>query len=347
VSVAAVAVHEGRDAPARAGAMRGLGEGMRGDGVGHADGHEPVLVEEVLEALSPVVGGFYVDATFGRGGHAARLLQAVGPAGGVLALDRDPAAIAAGRDRFADEPRLELVQSDFGRLAEVVASHARGRPVQGVLLDLGVSSPQLDDPARGFSFSKDGPLDMRMDPSSGESAAQLVARADERELQAVIATLGEERHARRIARAIVAARAVAPITRTLQLAEVVRRAVRGHDGKHPATRSFQALRMQVNDELGQLQAALRGAFEVLAPGGRLAVISFQSLEDRIVKRFIRDRSTVDPVFAGLPVIPASAQPVMREVGRKRRASEAETARNPRARSAVLRCAERLAAGAAA
>ena len=336
--------YEGRGARARAGAPRGRGEGTRGDGVEHADGHEPVLVEEVLEALSPMAGGFYVDATFGRGGHAARLLQAVGPAGGVLALDRDPAAIAAGRARFADDPRLELVQSDFGRLAEVVAAYARGRPVQGVLLDLGVSSPQLDDPARGFSFSKDGPLDMRMDPTRGESAAQLVARADERELQTVIATLGEERHARRIARAIVVARATAPITRTTELADLVRRAVRGHDGKHPATRSFQALRMQVNDELGQLHAALRGAFAVLAPGGRLAVISFHSLEDRIVKRFIRERSTVDPVFAGLPLIPASAQPVMREVGRKRRASEAETARNPRSRSAVLRCAEKLAAG---
>ena len=342
--MSAVAGHEGRGAQARAGAPRGRGEGTRGDGVEHADGHEPVLVEEVLEALSPMAGGFYVDATFGRGGHAARLLQAVGPAGGVLALDRDPAAIAAGRARFADDPRLELVQSDFGRVAEVVVAHAHGRPVQGVLLDLGVSSPQLDDPARGFSFSKDGPLDMRMDPTRGESAAQLVARADERELQTVIATLGEERHARRIARAIVAARATAPITRTTELADLVRRAVRGHDGKHPATRTFQALRMQVNDELGQLHAALRGAFASLAPGGRLAVISFHSLEDRIVKRFIRERSTVDPVFAGLPLIPASAQPVMREVGRKRRASEAETARNPRSRSAVLRCAEKLAAG---
>jgi 16S rRNA (cytosine1402-N4)-methyltransferase len=347
VSGAAVAEYEGRGAWAEAGAPRGRGEGMRGDDVGHADGHEPVLVEEVLEALSPVAGGFYVDGTFGRGGHAARLLQAVGPAGGVLALDRDPAAIAAGCARFADDPRLELVQSEFGRLAEVVASHARGRPVQGVLLDLGVSSPQLDDPERGFSFSKDGPLDMRMDPTRGESAAQLVARADERELQRVIAELGEERHARRIARAIVAARALAPITRTSQLAEIVRRAVRGHDGKHPATRTFQALRMQVNDELGQLQTALRAAFAVLAPGGRLAVISFHSLEDRLVKRFIRERTTVDPVFAGLPVIPASAQPVMREVGRKRRASDTETARNPRARSAVLRCAEKLPAGAAA
>ena len=314
---------------------------MWGGVVGHADGHEPVLVDEVLEALAPVAGGLYVDGTFGRGGHARRLLEAVGPDGAVLALDRDPEAIAAGRAAFAGEPRITLVQADFARLGEVVAAHAHGRPVRGVLLDLGVSSPQLDDPARGFSFSKDGPLDMRMDPSRGRSAADVVAQADQRELQQVIAELGEERFARRIAQAIVAARAAAPITRTLQLAEIVRRAVRTRDGKHPATRTFQALRMHVNDELGQLRAALEAAYGVLAPGGRLAVISFHSLEDRMVKRFIRERTQVDPAFAGLPVVPPAALPTMREVGRKRRACEAETARNPRARSAVLRCAERL------
>ena len=314
---------------------------MRGDGVEHADGHEPVLVDEVLEALAPAAGGLYVDGTFGRGGHARRLLEAVGPDGAVLALDRDPDAIAAGRAAFAGEPRLELVRSDFARLGAVVAAHARGRPVRGVLLDLGVSSPQLDDPARGFSFSKDGPLDMRMDPAHGGSAADFVAHADQRELQQVIAELGEERFARRIAQAIVTARAVMPITRTSQLAEIVRRAVRTRDGKHPATRTFQALRMHVNDELGQLRAALEAAYAVLAPGGRLAVISFHSLEDRIVKHFIRAHTQVDPAFAGLPVVPPAALPTMREVGRKRRATEAEIARNPRARSAVLRCAERL------
>jgi 16S rRNA (cytosine1402-N4)-methyltransferase len=346
VSVAAVAKDEGRACRPLVCTSRVLGEAMRGVGVEQADGHEPVLVEEALVALSPLTGGFYVDATFGRGGHAARLLQAVGPVGAVLALDRDPDAITAGRLRFAADPRLELVHADFGRLAEIVASHAHGRPLQGVLLDLGVSSPQLDDPQRGFSFTKDGPLDMRMDPTRGVSAAQFVAYTEERELQRVIAEFGEERHARRIARALVEARDIAPITRTLQLAEIVRRAVRGHDGKHPATRTFQALRIAVNDELGQLRAALIGAFDSLAPGGRMAVISFHSLEDRIVKHFIRERSSVDPVFAGLPVIPASAQPRMREVGRKRRATEAEIARNPRARSAVLRCAERIAAGGA-
>ena len=346
MSVAAVAKDEGRACRPTVCASRVLGEAMRGVGVEQAEGHEPVLVEEALEALSPLTGGFYVDATFGRGGHAARLLQAVGPVGAVLALDRDPDAIVAGRLRFAADPRLELVHADFGRLAEIVAAHAHGRPLQGVLLDLGVSSPQLDEPRRGFSFTKDGPLDMRMDPTRGMSAEQFVACTDERELQRGIAEFGEERHARRIARAIVEARDIAPITRTLQLAEIVRRAVRGHDGKHPATRTFQALRIAVNDELGQLRAALLGAFDSLAPGGRMAVISFHSLEDRIVKHFIRERSSVDPVFAGFPVIPASAQPLMREVGRKRRATEAEIARNPRARSAVLRCAERIAAGGA-
>ncbi len=305
------------------------------------DEHIPVLVDEVLEVLAPSAGGFYVDGTFGRGGHTARLLQAVGAAGSVLALDRDPQAIAAGHQRFQGESSLELVHDDFAQLARVVAEHGRGRSVQGVLLDLGVSSPQIDDPSRGFSFSKDGPLDMRMDPTRGESAADFLARADERELFQVIAEYGEERHARRIARAIVTARAEAPLRRTGELADLVQRVVRTHDGKHPATRTFQALRMQVNDELGQLQRGLEAAFDVLAPGGRMAVISFHSLEDRRVKHFIRERSTIDPVYAGLPQIPDSAQPRMREVGRKRRASEAEIARNPRSRSAVLRCGERL------
>lgn len=306
------------------------------------DEHVPVLVEEVLEGLAPRAGGLYVDGTFGRGGHTARMLDALGPNGAVLALDRDPAAIEAGHRRFGDESRLTLVHAEFAELARVVAAQARGREVLGVLLDLGVSSPQLDQPERGFSFAKDGPLDMRMDPLHGESAAAWLARVDERELARVIYELGEERFSRRIAATIVAARAEAPIERTSQLAAIVQRAVRTRDGKHPATRTFQAIRMFINDELGQLRTALEAAYAVLAPGGRLAVISFHSLEDRMVKQFIRSKSTVDPVFAGLPVIPPAARPVMREVGRKRRATEAEIARNPRSRSAVLRVAEKLA-----
>lgn len=305
------------------------------------DEHVPVLVEEVLEGLAPRAGGLYVDGTFGRGGHTARLLEAIGPEGAVLALDRDPAAIDAGRRRFVDESRLTLVQADFAELSRVVEAHAQGRSVDGVLLDLGVSSPQLDQKERGFSFAKDGPLDMRMDPTHGESAAAWLARVDERELARVIYELGEERFSRRIAATIVAARAEAPIERTAQLAAIVQRAVRTRDGKHPATRTFQAIRMFINDELGQLRKALDAAFAVLSPGGRLAVISFHSLEDRIVKQFIRAKSSVDPIFAGLPVIPESARPVMREIGRKRRATDAEIARNPRSRSAVLRCAEKI------
>ena len=306
------------------------------------DEHVPVLVEEVLEGLALRADGLYVDGTFGRGGHTARMLDALGPNGAVLALDRDPAAIEAGHRRFGDESRLTLVHAEFAELARVVAAQARGREVLGVLLDLGVSSPQLDQPERGFSFAKDGPLDMRMDPLHGESAAAWLARVDERELARVIYELGEERFSRRIAATIVAARAEAPIERTSQLAAIVQRAVRTRDGKHPATRAFQAIRMFINDELGQLRTALEAAYAVLAPGGRLAVISFHSLEDRMVKQFIRSKSTVDPVFAGLPVIPPAARPVMREVGRKRRATEAEIARNPRSRSAVLRVAEKLA-----
>lgn len=305
------------------------------------DEHVPVLVEEVLEGLAPRAGGFYVDGTFGRGGHTARILEVIGADGVVLALDRDPAAIEAGKKRFVGESRLTLVQAEFAELARVVGEHARGRQVMGVLLDLGVSSPQLDQPERGFSFAKDGPLDMRMDPRHGESAADWLSHVDERELARVIYELGEERFSRRIAATIVAARAEAPIERTAQLAAIVQRAVRTRDGKHPATRTFQAIRMFINDELGQLRTALEAAFNVLAPGGRLAVISFHSLEDRMVKQFIRAKSTVDPVFAGLPVIPPSARPVMREIDRKRRAGEAELERNPRSRSAVLRVAEKL------
>lgn len=214
--------------------------------------------------------------------------------------------------------------------------------VSGVLLDLGVSSPQLDDPGRGFSFANEGPLDMRMDPTRGEPAAEWVARAPLEEIREVVRERGEERFAGAVASAIVAERSREPIRTTRQLAEIVARAVRTREpGKHPATRTFQAIRLHVNRELEELEATLPQAEALLAPGGRLAVISFHSLEDRIVKRFIRAHTEVDPVFAGLPVVPPAALPTMREVGRKRRASEAEVLRNPRARSAVLRCAERL------
>jgi 16S rRNA (cytosine1402-N4)-methyltransferase len=307
------------------------------------DEHVAVLLEEALAALAPSVGGFYVDATFGRGGHTARLLQTVGREGGVLALDRDPQAIEAGRARFADEMRLEIVHAAFADLRQVVRERARGREVRGVLFDLGVSSPQLDQAERGFSFAKDGPLDMRMDPTRGESAAGFLARASVEEIRVVIASLGEEKFSRRVAQAIDAYRRGTPITRTAQLAAIIQRAVPTREpGKHPATRTFQALRLRVNDELGQLERGLDAAFDVLALGGRMVAISFHSLEDRAVKQFMRRKASVDPAYAGLPLIPEAARPAMELVGRKQRASAAEVAANPRARSAVLRAAEKIA-----
>ncbi len=306
------------------------------------DAHVPVLSGEAFEALAVQADGLYIDATFGRGGHTALILGALGPEGRVLAFDRDPAAIAAGHRRFPDEVRLALVGAPFADIAARVPQLSKGRAVRGILFDLGVSSPQLDDPARGFSFRADGPLDMRMDPSSGEPVSAWLARASEPEIREVIATLGEERFARRISAGIVAARSGKPITRTLELAELVARAVRTREpGKNPATRTFQALRMHVNDELGQLRRALAGALELLAVGGRLAVISFHSLEDRIVKQFIQQHSSVDPVYAGLPMIPDSVQPRLRRVGGKIRAGDEELANNPRARSSVLRVAQKV------
>jgi 16S rRNA (cytosine1402-N4)-methyltransferase len=307
--------------------------------------HEPVLVEEAVEALAiaaqPGSPCLYVDATFGRGGHAARILERLGPQDRLLAIDRDPAAIAAARTRFGAEPRLLVAGAAFGALASLVQAHGEGRRCAGILFDLGVSSPQLDDPSRGFSFQIDGPLDMRMDPARGESAAAWLARAPVDEIRDVIRELGEERHAGRIARAIVESRSSEPITRTAQLAAIIARAARGRDaGKHPATRSFQAIRMHVNDELGELARGLDAALAVLAPGGRLAVISFHSLEDRMVKQFMRRQAQPDPAWAHLPVAPAF-EPALRLVGKKQRATAAEVARNARARSAILRVAERL------
>jgi 16S rRNA (cytosine1402-N4)-methyltransferase len=309
--------------------------------------HEPVLVEEAVDALAIAAPGhgarLYVDATFGRGGHAARILERLGAQDRLLAIDRDPEAVATARARFGAEPRLLVAGAAFGSLASLVQAHGQGRACAGILFDLGVSSPQLDDAQRGFSFQADGPLDMRMDPSRGQSAAAWLARAAVDEIRDVIRELGEERHAGRIARAIVDARGREPIGRTGQLADVIRRAVRGRDGgKHPATRSFQAIRMHVNDELGELSRGLDAALDVLAPGGRLAVISFHSLEDRMVKQFMRQQAQPDPAWARLPV-PPPFDPALRLVGKKVRAADEEVTRNPRARSAILRVAERLAA----
>lgn len=306
--------------------------------------HTPVLLDEVLAALDVRQNGCYLDATFGRGGHTAAILERVGKEGRVIAIDRDPEAIRAGRERFGSDPRLTLVSSPFSQLLSIVNDLGLAGRLAGVLLDLGVSSPQLDDAARGFSFTQDGPLDMRMNNAAGMTATDWLARAPETEIARVIRDYGEERFAKRIARAIVARRHEAPITRTLELAEVVAAAVRTREpGKHPATRTFQAIRIHVNRELEEIQAALDGTLPALEPGGRLAVISFHSLEDALVKRFIQRHSQEDPIYAGLPEVPAHARPKLRRIGKAIHSSDAEIERNPRARSAIMRVAERLAA----
>lgn len=306
--------------------------------------HKPVLLDEVLAGLAVKADGRYVDATFGRGGHSAAVLEQLGPSGRLCAIDRDPDAIAAGRDRFGGEPRLTLVRGSFGGLEERVRAAGLAGGLQGVLLDLGVSSPQLDEARRGFSFMQDGPLDMRMDNQSGTSAAQWLARAAEREIADVLFKLGEEKFSRRIARAIVAARGVTPLETTRQLADLVAGAVPTREpGKHPATRTFQAIRIHVNRELEEVEAALPQAVRLLAPGGRLCVISFHSLEDRLVKRFMRREAQGDPLYAELPDVPPHARPRLRLVGGAVMPSEAEISVNPRSRSAVLRVAERVAA----
>jgi 16S rRNA (cytosine1402-N4)-methyltransferase len=311
------------------------------------DAHVPVLLEEAVAALAVKPEGIYVDATFGRGGHARRILAALGPSGRLVALDRDPATEAAA-GAIAD-PRFTFRRAWFSALPDVLADLAIAR-VDGVLFDLGISSPQIDDPERGFSFRADGPLDMRMDPTRGETAAALLARADVRELTEVIRDHGEERFAQSIARAIVAARAVAPVVRTRQLAALVAQAVRtrprGDWGQDPATRTFQALRIFVNREREELALTLPRAVPLLQPGGRLAVISFHSLEDRIVKRFFASASQPfggDPRLARLPIATALLPGApLALVGRAIRPAPQEVAANPRARSATLRVAVRTA-----
>ena len=303
--------------------------------------HRPVLVSEVLAALAVRPDGCYVDATFGRGGHAAAILERLGPTGSLLALDRDPAAAEWARAEFCNEPRFQFVQSRFSELASIVTERRLCGRVDGVLLDLGVSSPQFDDPERGFSFSRNGALDMRMDPTSGSSATDWLNRIGEMELERILAEFGEERFHRRIARAIVAARRRAPITTTARLAEIVSLAIPTRQpGKHPATRVFQAVRIAVNDELNELRAVLPQTTQILAPGGRLAVIAFHSLEDRMVKRFMRERARGQELPLDLPVVGIPKGISLRLIGRPSRPADPEVMANPRARSAVLRVAER-------
>jgi len=302
--------------------------------------HEPVLRKEAVAALNVRPDGVYVDATFGRGGHARAILEQLGPDGRLLALDRDPQAVASAKQQFADEMRLTIVHGPFSMLGKAVAEHGWHGHVNGILFDLGVSSPQLDDSARGFSFRTEGPLDMRMDTTHGESAADWLQRAEEQEIADVLFHLGEERYARRIARAILRRRAEKTIATTKQLAEIVAGAVPTRErSKDPATRSFQAIRLHINRELDELREALPLAMDVLAPHGRLAVISFHSLEDRIVKQFMRAQEKGKELPPDLPVRHVEIQSHLKVIGKPMRASEEEVRRNPRARSAVLRVAE--------
>lgn len=308
--------------------------------------HRPVLFNEVLEALAIQPDGIYVDGTFGRGGHAGAILDRLGAEGRLLAIDKDPQAAAIAEDRFGEDPRFEVERGSFTQLRQLVQKRGwlQAGGVNGVLLDLGVSSPQLDDPERGFSFRQDGELDMRMDPDAGQSAAQWLVRAEEYEIRKVLFEYGEERFAKQIARAIANMREETPIKTTLQLANLIREVipVRFHEkGKDPATRSFQGIRIFINDELEDVKNCLPQAIDVLKPGGRLAVISFHSLEDRIVKRFLRKEARGDEFPPDLPVPQSALSPRIKLIGKAIKPAEKEISENPRARSAVLRVAERM------
>jgi len=304
------------------------------------DLHVPVLLDEVLEHMQVKPEGIYVDGTFGRGGHSKEILRQLGPEGRLLVIDRDLDAMRVAKELAQSDPRVIVEHASFGGLREILMKHGIFGEVDGVLLDLGVSSPQLDTAERGFSFMADGPLDMRMDVSQGMTAAEWVNTATHSDIARVIARYGEDKNARRIATAICEARETEPFTTTRQLADVVEAASpRYGKGKHPATKTFQAIRILINDELGEVESALACVTEAIRKGGRLCVISFHSLEDRLVKRFMRDESRVDPKLAKLPVIPESAQPKMRLINGAIKSGDAELGDNLRARSAVLRVAE--------
>ncbi len=305
--------------------------------------HETVLLEAAVAALLVDGAGFYVDGTFGRGGHSRRILQGLQPQGRLLAIDKDPEAIRVARAELGTDTRFEVVQGSFSRLAELVASAGLTGKVSGVLLDLGVSSPQLDEAQRGFSFIQDGPLDMRMNPEEGQSAAQWLASASEQEIADVIYRYGEERFSRRMARALIEHRKLQPIATTLQLAEIIKQANPAWEKhKHPATRAFQGIRIHINRELEDLQSVLQQALDVLRVGGRLVVISFHSLEDRIVKQFINKQSKGDDYPAGVPVQYADLNPRVKKIGKAVKADDDEVRMNPRSRSAIMRVAEKIA-----
>ncbi|MGK3113907.1 16S rRNA (cytosine(1402)-N(4))-methyltransferase RsmH [Candidatus Pantoea formicae] len=306
--------------------------------------HTTVLLDEAVNGLNIREDGIYIDGTFGRGGHSRLILSQLGANGQLLAIDRDPQAIAAAAE--IQDPRFSIVHGPFSALADYVEERGLTGKIDGVLLDLGVSSPQLDDAERGFSFMRDGPLDMRMDPTRGQSAAEWLMNAEEADIAFVIKTYGEEKFGKRIARAIVERNREQPITRTKELATLIAAAMPVKDKfKHPATRTFQAIRIWINSELEEIDIALKGAMSVLAPGGRLSVISFHSLEDRLVKRFMRDQSRGPQVPAGIPMTESQLKALggreLKTLG-KLIPGEAEVNENPRARSSVLRIAERTA-----
>ena len=304
--------------------------------------HQTVLLNEAVQALNVHASGFYVDGTFGRGGHSRLIFEKLNAQGHLLAFDKDPLAIATAEQVFKNDDRFSISQSSFAEIESVVSQHGRKGDVDGVLLDLGVSSPQLDDAERGFSFQNDGPLDMRMNPDKGLSAAQWLASADESDIASVLKEFGEERFAKRIARAIINAREEQPIETTKQLASIVAAAnPKWEKGKDPSTRSFQAIRIFINSELDDLEKCLRQAVNILKPGGRLVVISFHSLEDRIVKHFIRDMEKGEQLPIDLPVMHSEVNSKLKKIGKAVKASADEIRQNSRSRSAIMRIAERV------
>lgn len=304
--------------------------------------HQPVLLAEVIDHFAIKADGVYVDATFGRGGHAEVILEQLGPKGRLFAMDKDPEAVQYAREHFGHDDRFTIQQGTFAGLLKFITDKKMAGKIDGILFDLGVSSPQLDDPDRGFSFKRSGKLDMRMDYTKGEDAAAWLAKIDEQALADVLWKYGEERFSRRIARALVAAREQNPITTTAQLAELIAKAIPvWPKGKHPATRSFQAIRIAINHELDDLELGLNQAMEALRPGGRLLVISFHSLEDRIVKHFMQHQERGDELPAGLPIKHADRKVHFKRLGRAIKPGNQEMAVNPRARSAILRIGEKL------
>jgi 16S rRNA (cytosine1402-N4)-methyltransferase len=302
--------------------------------------HQPVLLEEAVTSLRIRGDGFYLDGTFGRGGHSRAVMARLTEQGRLFTLDKDPQALQAGLEEWGEDPRFSIVQGSFAEMDRLVQEWGIERNLDGILLDLGVSSPQLDDPERGFSFRNGGPLDMRMDPTKGVSAAEWIAETPEREMSRVFWEFGEERHARRIARNIVKARQQQSLVTTTQLAELIEKTIGNKEKKHPATRCFQAIRIFVNSELDDLTSGLEAAIRQLRPGGRLVVISFHSLEDRLVKRTFREAVRPGQVRRNIPDHP-DWTPTLKTIGKAIRPSEQETSANPRARSAIMRIAEKL------